>query len=124
MHPFHAGADRAPFSRWTSGRLQRFGWAWEGIGPITNLPADFRPLRTLFVGDDEQRWVSLHRRALLIEAAGPDARSVVWVDVFEEWAAFAFRLRDELPVECHPQAVAALIGPWWARTDPSPGPVP
>jgi hypothetical protein len=41
---------------------------------------------------------------------------VVWLDVFEEWARFALRLLDELPVERHPQAVEALIGPWWART--------
>ena len=124
MNPFLEWRDLAACTAWTVYHRHHGGWSAEGRGPVTHPPADFRRLRPLFVGDDEQRWVSLRRRALLVEAPGPDACSVVWLDVFEEWAECVFRLLDELPGECHPQAVEALIGPWWARADASRAPGP
>ena len=117
MNPFLEWRDLAACAAWTEYHRRHGRWSAEGRGPVTYLPADFRCLRPLFVGDDEQRWVSLRRRAVLIEAPGPAARSVVWLDVFEEWAGFALRLLDELPVERHPQAVEGLIGAWGAWID-------
>lgn len=117
MNPFLEWRDLTACAAWTLYQHHHGGWSAEGRGPVTYLPADFRHLRALFVGDDEQRWVSLRRRAVLIEAPGPAARSVVWLDVFEEWAGFALRLLDELPVERHPQAVEGLIGAWGAWID-------
>jgi hypothetical protein len=98
----------------TSRRPTGGGWVAEGTGPVRGLPADFRLLRPLWPGDDERRWVSLTRRALLVEMPGPEGRVVVALRAFRTWPALVAACLAELPETAHPAATAALLAPWWA----------
>ena len=91
------------------------GWAGEGTGPVKHVLSGFGLLRSLFLGDDEWRWVSLARKAVLVESPGTGANPVVALDVYTDWPAFVDRILAELPPCEHRRAAAAVLDPWWGE---------
>lgn len=65
--PVNAIRDLDVAAAWGAWRQTGTGWCAEGTGPIRHVPPAFRTLQPLWRGDDERRWVSLTRRAILVE---------------------------------------------------------
>ena len=107
--------DLGEMARWTAWRRTPTGWQGEGTGPVCQVPPDFRRLRAIFLGDDERRWVSLTRKAVLVESPGLGADPVVEMAVYAEWPALFDRILSELPPDEHHRAVEAVLSLWWAE---------
>lgn len=107
--------DLFHMATWCRWRRVPTGWIGEGPGPIGHVPPDFRLLKARFAGDDERCWVSLTRRALLIEAPGEGCGSVVGLETFRDWDAFFVRLLAEFPAAQAPTLAAAMLAAWWAE---------
>ena len=101
--------DWAAGVAWTTARPFPGGWRRQGYGPVRALPADFTPFWPLFPGDDERRWVSVRRQAVVVEAPGSEGTPVVWVDTYDTLIGLARRVWNELPAEAQPAAVTAMI---------------
>lgn len=99
---------------WKTWRRTATGWCGEGTGPVRGVPADFGRLRPLFPGDDERRWASFSRKAVLVESPGAGTDPVVVLQVHTDWPAFVDRILAELPPCEHRRAAAAVLDPWWA----------
>ncbi|MGC8488827.1 MAG: hypothetical protein ACP5QO_11530 [Clostridia bacterium] len=82
---------------------------------MRHVPPDFGCLRPLVSGDDERRWVSLVRKAVLVESPGAGVHPVVALQVYTDWPAFVDRLLAELPPSDHRRAAAAVLEPWWVE---------
>lgn len=98
---------------WTAWHRSETGWCGEGTGPVRCVPPDFGRLRPLFSGDDERRWVSLSRKAVLVESPGPGADPMVTFQGYADWPAFIDRILSELPPHEHRRAATAVLDPWW-----------
>ena len=72
--PVNAVRDLDVVAAWGAWRQTGTGWCAEGTGPIRPVPPAFRTLQPLWRGDDERRWVSLTRRAILVETPSPIRR--------------------------------------------------
>ena len=107
--------DLQALADWTVWRRTDAGWHGEGTGPVRCVPPDFGRLRPLFPGDDERRWVSLSRKAVLVESPGASVDSVVALQVYTDWPAFVDRILAELPPCDHRRAAAAVLDPWWVE---------
>ena len=102
-------------AHWTAWRRTDTGWHGKGTGPVRGAPADFGRLRTLFPGDDERRWVSLSRKAVLVESPGTGPDPVVALQVYTDWPAFVDRILSELPPSEHRLSAEAVLEGWWAE---------
>ncbi len=100
---------------WTAWRRTATGWCGEGTGPVRCVPPDFGRLRPLFPGDDERRWASLSREAVLVESPGAGVDPVVALHVYTDWPAFVDRILAELPPSEHRRAAAAVLDRWWVE---------
>jgi hypothetical protein len=105
--------DLEGMADWTAWRRTDTGWCGEGTGPVKQVLPDFRRLRPLFSGDDERRWVSLSRKAVLVESPGTGTDPVVALQVSTDWPAFVDRILSELPPSEHRRAAAAMLTRWW-----------
>jgi hypothetical protein len=95
------------------------GWIGEGYGPVGHVPPDVRLLQARFASGDERCWVSLTRRALLIEASGGGRDLQVSLETFQTWESFISRVLDEFTAEQLPSLATAMLAAWW--TDPRSG---
>ena len=100
---------------WRTWHRTATGWSGEGTGPVKQVLPDFGRLRTLFPGDDERRWVSLSRKAVLVESPGTGPDPVVALQVYTDWPAFVDRILAELPPSEHRRAAAAVLDRWWVE---------
>lgn len=107
--------DLDSVAHWTAWRRTDTGWRGEGTGSVRHVPPDFSRLRPLFPGDDERRWVSLSRKAVLVESPGTGPDPVVALQVYTDWPAFVDRILSELPPSEHRRAAAAVLDPWWVE---------
>ena len=107
--------DLDAVAHWTAWRRTDTGWHGKGTGPVRGAPADFGRLRTLFPGDDERRWVSLSRKAVLVESPGTGPDPVVALQVYTDWPAFVDRILSELPPSEHRLSAEAVLEGWWAE---------
>jgi hypothetical protein len=107
--------DLQALADWTAWRRTAMGWCGEGTGPVRCVPEDFGRLRPLFSGDDERRWASLSRKAVLVESPGTGPDQVVALHVYTDWPAFVDRILSELPPSEHRRAAAAVLEAWWVE---------
>ena len=107
--------DLDAVAHWTAWRRTVTGWEGEGTGPVRCVPPDFGRLRPLFPGDDERRWASLSREAVLVESPGTGTDPVVALHVYTDWPAFVDRILSELPPSEHRRAAAAVLDRWWVE---------